>query len=167
MLIILGGLPGTGKSTIGKKLAQKLKAVYLRIDSIEQAIKNTSPNSIQVITEGYAAAYAVAKDNLEIGLTVITDSVNPIEITRSNYRRIAQEINKPYLEIELICSDKIKHQERVETRNTTIEGLKLPTWQDVLERDYEKWETKHLTIDTAIDSANQAVDKIIATITKI
>ena len=36
MLIILGGLPGSGKTTIARELAGQLGAVHLRIDSIEQ-----------------------------------------------------------------------------------------------------------------------------------
>ena len=38
MLIILGGLPGTGKTTIARELARQLGAVHVRIDSIEEAI---------------------------------------------------------------------------------------------------------------------------------
>ena len=37
-LLIFGGLPGTGKSTIARLLAARLGAVWLRIDSIEQAL---------------------------------------------------------------------------------------------------------------------------------
>ena len=120
MLIILGGLPGVGKSTIGKKLAHKIGAVYLHIDSIEQAIKDAaqynSQNKTEVVAEGYMVAYSIARDNLEIGLTVIADSVNPIEITRSDYRRIAKEANLPYFEVEIVCSDIKTHKERIATR---------------------------------------------------
>ena len=38
MLIIFGGLPATGKTTIARELARQLGAVHVRIDSIEQAI---------------------------------------------------------------------------------------------------------------------------------
>jgi predicted kinase len=38
MLLILGGLPGTGKTTIARELARKLGVVHVRIDSIEQAL---------------------------------------------------------------------------------------------------------------------------------
>ena len=38
MLIIFGGLPGVGKTSIARALAQKIGAVHLRIDTIEQAI---------------------------------------------------------------------------------------------------------------------------------
>ncbi len=165
MFIILGGLPGVGKSTIAKQLAKKLKAVYLRIDSIEQAIKNAAifndATSIEVVAEGYFAAYAIAKDNLENGLPVIADSVNPIAVTRSDYRNVALATNVPYLEVEIICSDKDRHRQRVENRRSSIADLKMPSWQDVLDRDYEVWQDAHLKLDTALLSVDEAVDKII------
>jgi predicted kinase len=77
MLIVFGGLPGTGKSAIARTLAREIGAVWLRIDSIEQGIRASgiAPGSLD--DAGYRAAYAVAEDNLRLGLTVIGDSVNP------------------------------------------------------------------------------------------
>lgn len=163
MLIILGGLPGVGKTTIAKSLAKHLQAVYLRIDSIEEALKNSLNNNIKKLNgpEGYMTAYAVAKDNLLNGLTVVADSVNPIELSRSQWRETAVQVNRPYIEIEIICSDKEFHQQRVESRKVDIPGQILPTWQDVLNRDYEEWTSKKVTIDTAVESIACCVDKII------
>lgn len=171
MFIIFGGLPGVGKSTIAKLLSKRLKAVYLRVDTIEQAITDAAQfndsNLGVVVAEGYMATYAVAKDNLEIGLTVIADSVNPIEITRNDYRKVATELNTSYFEVEVVCSNIVQHKTRIETRSSSIDGLKLPTWQDVLDRDYESWGTKSIIIDTALVSETEAVDKIAEELTKI
>ena len=38
-LYIFSGLPGTGKSTLAKRVAQHFDALYLRIDTIEQALR--------------------------------------------------------------------------------------------------------------------------------
>lgn len=171
MFIIFGGLPGVGKSTIARLLARKLKAVYLRIDSIEQAIKDAdktnNANKRIIISEGYITAYAVAKDNLEIGLTVIADSVNPLEITRNDYKKVATDLNIAYFEIEVICSDMMAHKERVQTRTSSTKGLRLPTWQDVVDREYQIWRTKSMTIDTASISEIEAVDSIVQKLIKI
>jgi predicted kinase len=43
MLIVFGGLPGSGKSTVARALARQIKALYLRIDTIEQAIRSSAP----------------------------------------------------------------------------------------------------------------------------
>ncbi|MFY9659052.1 MAG: AAA family ATPase [Terriglobales bacterium] len=47
MLIILGGLPGTGKTTIARELARQLRAVHVRIDSIEEAILDSGYSAHQ------------------------------------------------------------------------------------------------------------------------
>jgi predicted kinase len=39
MLIVFGGLPGVGKSTIATMLSRRLGATHLRIDSIVQALR--------------------------------------------------------------------------------------------------------------------------------
>jgi DNA polymerase III delta prime subunit len=70
MLIVLSGLPGVGKTTIARELARSLVAVHLRIDSIEQALRQTG---WAVEAEGYAVAQAVAVDNLRVGHTVVAD----------------------------------------------------------------------------------------------
>lgn len=41
MLIVFSGLPGTGKTTIARDLAATTGAVYLRIDTIERAVRNS------------------------------------------------------------------------------------------------------------------------------
>ncbi len=164
MLYIFGGLPATGKSILSKFLSIKLGAVYLRIDSIEQILKD---NGIGVAEgQGYEVAYQIALDNLKLGLSVVADSVNPLPITREAWRNIAINAGSKYFEIEIICSDKAEHKRRVESRISDIEGLKLPSWKDVVNRDYRKWSSDRIVIDTAnktiIESQKeieQAVDK--------
>jgi predicted kinase len=39
MLIIFAGLPGVGKTTLAKAVAREWKAVYLLINTIEQALR--------------------------------------------------------------------------------------------------------------------------------
>ena len=143
MLIIFGGLPGTGKTTVAKQLSETLKAVYLRIDSIEQGIRDALPY------------------NPGGNQQVIADSVNPIEITRSAWRTVATTIGKPFIEVELICSDKNIHQSRVENRQSDIKGLTPPTWQEVIERDYQPWQSPAIKLDTALITAESAVSMIV------
>ncbi|WP_442951312.1 AAA family ATPase [Paenarthrobacter sp. Z7-10] len=53
-LIIVAGLPGTGKTTLARPLSERLAACYLRVDAIETAIARTrGPVSGP---EGYAVA---------------------------------------------------------------------------------------------------------------
>ena len=157
MLLILGGLPGVGKTEIAAGLALAIGAVHLRIDSIEQAMR-TSAVTISG-PEGYLVAYAIAGDNLRLGLTVIADSVNPVEATRAAWRGVAKQAGKRYAEIEIVCSDEAEHRHRVESRAADIAGHQLPTWQQVRDREYEPWQA-NIVIDTAGRSIEASVSEL-------
>ena len=159
LLIILGGLPGTGKSSIARELARQLGAVHVRIDTIENALRH-SLTPVEVVDHGYAVAFAVAADNLGIGHTVVADSVNSIAITRDAWRDVAARAGVPYSEVEFVCSDAVEHRRRVETRVPDIEGHVQPTWQQVIDREYDPWDSEHLVIDTARLSIEESVAAI-------
>jgi predicted kinase len=132
-------LPGSGKTTIARELARRLGAVHIRIDSIEQALRNSGALAGPVNDAGYRVGYALAQDNLRLGHIVIADSGNPIEVTREAWRTVATELGVVYLEVEVVCSDPRQHRARVEGRHADIEGHKLPTWDEVISREYEPW----------------------------
>ena len=146
MLIAFGGLPATGKSALAGALARRIGAVHLRIDTIEQALRNAGLDVSG--PEGYLVARDLAADNLRGGRTVIVDAVNPLEITRDYWRETAARLKLELVEIEVACSDQCEHRRRVEARITDIPGLVLPTWRQVLDRYYEPWTTAHV-VDTA------------------
>lgn len=155
MLYIFGGLPGTGKSTLSQYLARDRQWVHLRIDTIEQSLRQHG--SLTTGVEGYTIAYRLAEDNLRLGLSVVADSVNPLQITRTAWREVAQRADVPFIEIEVICSDRAEHQRRIETRSTDIPGLRLPTWKEVVNRDYEQWDMEHIVVDTAGQTVEQSM----------
>jgi len=163
-LIVFGGLPGTGKTTLARGLAARLHAVYLRIDTIEQALRRA--DALKVGDEGYLLAYEIAVDNLRAGNAVIADSVNPIPVTRDAWQDVAARAGVEIFEIEIICSDEQEHRRRVETRKADIQGHKVPLWQDVVAREYHRWDSKNLTIDTFERSVEASLDEIIEALMK-
>ena len=45
-----------------------------------------------------------------------------------------------YSDIEVICSDPLEHRRRVEGRVSEVADLKLPDWQDMMDREYHEWD---------------------------
>jgi predicted kinase len=161
MLVVLGGLPGVGKTTIARELAGAIAAVHLRVDSIEQALRHAGWN---VQGEGYAVAYAIAEDNLRLGRTVVADCVNPWPLTRAAWQAVAHRAGVRLIDVEVVCSDVDEHKRRVESRASDIVGHRLPTWVEVVERDYRPWESDRLVVDTARCDVRQSMRTILAVV---
>ncbi len=85
------------------------------------------------------------------------DTVNPIRITREAWRGVAESLDIPFVEIEVVCSDESEHRHRVTTRKTDIPGLLLPTWDKVKNRHYEAWDRDRIVIDTAHQSVDESL----------
>lgn len=159
VLYIFSGLPGVGKSTLAVALAKKIGATYLRIDAIEQGLKELYKTDIY--DEGYQLAFRLAKDNLKQGLSVVGDSCNSVSESRNAWQQVAKELNLQFINIEVICSDKAEHQNRVETRQSSISCLTLPTWEQVEEREYHAWDCDVMRVDTAGEQVQQSIDKLL------
>ena len=151
-LYIFSGLPGSGKTTLAQLLTRKLKATYVRIDTVEQALRELCDYKVE--GEGYRLSYRLTHDNLSLGNDVIADSCNPITLTRKEWEDVAISINSNFVNIEVICSDKDEHKRRVENR-------KLPTWEHTQNREYDKWNGTQIRIDTAYKTPHESIKELI------
>jgi predicted kinase len=125
--------------------------MHLRIDSIEQALRDAGSHGGPMDDAGYRVAQAVAADNLRLGRTVIADCVNPLAVSRTAWRAVAAAV--PVAAVEIICSDADEHWRRVETRSLDVPGLVPPTWAEIETEirtgGYEPWDRERIVVDTA------------------
>ena len=157
LLIVFGGLPATGKTTLSRELARRLAATHLRVDTIEQSLKAAG---LAVGPTGYIIANALAADNLVLGRAVVADCVNPDQASRNGWRETAFRCAARLVEIEIICSDLAEHRRRAEIRITDIDGLILPSWDQITSKAYEPWDRDRLVLDTAGTSIDRLVDEL-------
>ena len=158
ILFIFSGLPATGKSTLAKLVTKEYNAVYLRIDTIEQGLRDLCHFNVQ--GEGYRLSYRIAGDNLNLGHNVVADSCNPINLTRREWEEVAEQSGSGFINIQVVCSDIEEHKRRVETREAEVNGLKLPTWKDVENREYRSWDSERIVIDTAGRTENECFEEL-------
>lgn len=161
-LFIFSGLPASGKTTLAKGLARKLPAVYLRIDTVEQGLRDLCACSVQ--GEGYRLSYRLAADNLDLGLNVVADSCNPWALTRREWEKVATDRGVAFRNIEIICSDRAEHEQRANSRKNEIPGLILPNWEQILARNFQPWTGDRIVIDTAGKTAEESLLELLKSI---
>lgn len=160
-LIVFAGLPGAGKSTIAQALARRLGAIWLRADSIEQAIKASGVVPGDLKDAGYRAAQAVAEDNLRLGRDVVADCVNDWQVARDGWQLAGERAGAEVAWVEVVCSDLAEHRARVETRVVNVPGLTPPDWAAVIGREYHPWDRERLVVDTAKRSVDACMDEVL------
>ncbi|MCE9560298.1 MAG: ATP-binding protein [Armatimonadetes bacterium] len=142
VLVVMAGLPGVGKSSIARSLCQEFGAYHLRVDAIEDGMKAFGILPEQIAGSGYVAMANLAHENLSLGFSSVVDCVNPIAETRRMFLEIGEAVPCEIITIEVVCSDIAVHRERVEARGPE------PSWQEVLDREYEPWVEAGIRIDT-------------------
>lgn len=158
ILFIFSGLPAVGKSALAKRVATDFGAAYLRIDTIEQGLRDLC--GITVEGEGYRMAYRIAEDNLRVGRSVVADCCNPVGLTRVEWETVARTCRCAYINIEVVCSDKAEHRRRAEQRTPEIARLRLPRWEEIAGREYHRWQEERIVIDTAGKSIAECRDEL-------
>jgi predicted kinase len=151
LLVVVSGLPGTGKSAVAGALASRLAAAHLSIDLVEEALLSTGcPPGWTTGVAAYEAVGALAAANLALGHPVVVDAVNESDAARQTWRTAAAASGADLRFVVTVCSDPLEHRRRLEARVRGFEYVDEPTWADVLARSDadEPWVDDHLTVDT-------------------
>lgn len=154
MLVVMAGLPGAGKSTLARALAAETGAVLLAVDLVEAAmwragVGGPADPSVPTGIAAYGVVQAQTGALLTAGHTVIADAVNAVEPARAAWRDLAAEHGAPIRWLEVTCSDRTAHRDRLARRGTRYAGFVEPTWAEVEARGMEPWADARLVLDTA------------------
>lgn len=142
MLVVISGLPGTGKSAVAAELAARSGSVHLSVDPIEDALLGAGlPRSWETGVAAYEAARAVAEQNLALGRTVVVDAVNDSEPARDTWRTAAAHAGAPLAFVLLTLDDEVEHRRRLAGRRRGLSHLPEPSWDQVVARAaaYAPW----------------------------
>lgn len=138
-LILMCGLPCSGKTTLAKQLAEELPALRVSPDEWITTLYGSSPEKKTLDDMRYpveALGWQVAEQALRLGLNVILDYGFWSKEERDDYRARGTEIGAD-VEIRYISVDLPSLQLRLEERNANLpEGT-----FDIAQEDLRKWFT--------------------------
>lgn len=167
VLVLMTGLPGTGKSTIAAVVARALPAALLSADPIDAALVRAGVGAQQrPDIVGYAVMRTVADEQLAAGLSVVVDAVNPFRWERQAYFDAAAEHGARIAVIATTCTGTAEHRRRIEARH--VAGLSRADWAEVLRQTgyYEPFDGDALRLD-AMGEAAANVRAAVAFVTSI
>jgi predicted kinase len=169
MLIVMTGLPCTGKSTIASAAAEALHAPIYSVDPLEAVlIRGGVDRSLRSDVLAYDLAAWLAEEQMRRGESAVVDAVNALGHLRAWFLRLARDHGQPAGLIETTCADKALHRRLVEGRNRHIDGFDFePSWADIEERalEFETPDTDRLVLDagTPVDENIVALKAWLAT----
>src|ERR1700679_1185235 len=122
-LIVLSGLPGSGKSTVAEGLSRTLSIPLFSIDPIEAAMWRGGLSKTQTGIAAYDVAIALADEHLRLGHSVIVVAVNPTEAPRAAWRDLGAKYRADLKIIDCTCTDETVHRRHIEARIRNILGM--------------------------------------------
>lgn len=163
-LIVMGGLPGVGKSTVAEGISRTLGVTLLSVDPAEGALRRIGLPEASTGLAAYVVLEALAEEQLKLGHSVIVDAVNPVEAARAMWRGLAARRQARMRVVECVCGDESVHRRRVEARVRDIPGLPELTWERVEQRltDHEAWKDDRITLDTTNSTPENLIDQAVA-----
>ncbi len=114
-LIVLSGLPGTGKSYLSRILAQRLAAVIVESDRVRKTLSSPPTYSAEESELVHRICRIVASMLLQRGASVIYDATNLVEFQREMIYHLADKSGAKLVIVQTVAPEEVVH-ERLERR---------------------------------------------------
>jgi len=160
ILVILSGLPGTGKSMLGNKLARKLRWPLLRIDEILGDVPENA--GIEFWDSKVAILLGLIETQLELGISVIADSVF-MNKDRNQAQELARRHQARFRPIHTFVSDEKVWEQRVRTRSGELSHKSVATWEQIQRQrgHFRKWESETALFIDSLDSFERNYEAVL------
>lgn len=156
-LIVMRGYPGTGKSTIARAIAAALHAPLIDRDVIRQKAVDIFGNLPAVGRFSYELMFALASEQLSLGLSVVMDTPLTYHTTFEQSKELARKFSIPIVVVHCQCSPEVQKR-RLEGRKGTVSQFQITSWEE-----WEQWRPRFEDFDDGgctVDTSNPLDDSL-------
>jgi predicted kinase len=162
-VIVVSGLPGTGKSYFCRRLAERLPFIILESDALRKQLFPDPTYSAEESAYLFRAIHYLIEDLLKKGMPIILDATNLEERNRERIYSIAERLNARLIIVRVEAPPELVQQrlkKRLAGKNPRDSSDADWTVYQKMRPTVDKISRKHFTVDTSKD-ITPAIDKIV------
>jgi len=156
-LIVMRGYPGTGKSTIARAISTALHAPLIDRDILRQKAVDIFGNLPHVGRFSYELMFALAEEQLSLGLSVVVDTPLTYRTTYEQAKELAQTFHAPMVVVHCQCPPEVQKR-RLEGRVGKVSQFQITSW-----KEWMQWKPRFEDFDDdgcIIDTSNPLDDSL-------
>lgn len=154
---MMRGYPGTGKSTIARAIARALHAPLIDRDIIRQKGVDIFGNVPEIGRFAYELMFALTREQLSLGLSVVVDSPLTYRQTYEQYKSFCLSMLTPLLVVHCHCPEGVQKR-RLEGRKGKVSEFQITSWEE-----WQQWKPRFEAFDDEgciIDTSNPLDDSL-------
>ncbi len=160
-LIIISGLPGTGKSYLSKRLAERVPFLVIESDALRKTLFSPPSYSFRESTRLFRTIHRLLRELLNKGIPLILDATNLSERFREQLYSIADRLNVRLILVRVEAPPEVVYQ-RLEGRARDTENKSDADWAVYrrMRPSVDRIRRNHYVVDTSRD-ITPVLDKIV------
>ncbi|MBC8476750.1 MAG: AAA family ATPase [Dehalococcoidia bacterium] len=161
VLIVVSGLPGTGKSFFSRRLAERVPLLVLESDALRKALFSLPSHSAGESSQLFRAVHLLIEELLKDGISLVLDATNLSERFRERLYSIADRTNARLVMVLVEAPPEVVRQ-RLEDRAGDPEDNSDADWSVYCQMrpSVERISRNHYVIDTSRDT-EPVIDKVV------
>jgi hypothetical protein len=146
-LVVLCGLPGVGKSTVGAVVAERLGVRRLRTDVVRKELYDDPQYTDEEIANVYRELLDRTRQTVEAGESVVLDGTFAERDHRRTVRAIAEEAGARFRLLEVVCERSVAER-RIADREGGMSDADVEVYHQFRE-EFHPIEMYHVAIDNS------------------
>ncbi|AHF98832.1 kinase [Halostagnicola larsenii XH-48] len=146
-LVVVCGLPGTGKTTVARELAERTGGTLIRTDVVRKDLFPDPEYTDEEVQVTYDELFDRARAAVERDAVAVLDGTFRRESLRDRARRVARDSNAQFDLVRVTCSEDVV-RERIEERENDESDADFSVHK-LLRSEFESPTLSHQTIDNS------------------